>query len=307
MARLMVVQKPRRLNAPLAMSLHDRLGMESLSCSHGPSIVNKVKRSHPELIIERAGNVLTAVGFSGVIVLQYAYTSDSAFMDHFGDMFDKLLPRARKAFPADTVRFRLSHGSSRPAVEPVLRRLAFEPSKAWLQFSLAKGTKPPTIGAPRGITYREGSTADVDDLLAIDRDAFPNTPTTRDGMLEMFNNGGRVLLAVRKREAIGFALYDHDEPDMGYLRTLAVREEERGKGIGATLTARVAKVVFAEGATRLDLRTDDDNSNAIRLYSWLGFKNTGAGRDYERPADPKVIERMRAQGEGTFIKFGGWR
>jgi mycothiol synthase len=86
-----------------------------------------------------------------------------------------------------------------------------------------------------------------------------------------------------------------------------VLEAARGKGIGATLTLRTAKTLFAEGAHRLDLRTDDDNANAIRLYTWLGFKHAGAGRDYERPADPKVIEQMRRESEGTFIKFGNWR
>jgi ribosomal protein S18 acetylase RimI-like enzyme len=116
-----------------------------------------------------------------------------------------------------------------------------------------------------------------------------------------------VLLASRKGTAVGFALFDHDTRGTGYLRTLAVLESARGNGIGATLTLRAAKALFADGADRMDLRTDDNNTKAIRLYTWLGFKHAGAGRDYERPADQRVIDAMRQESEGTFIKFGNWR
>ncbi|MBI5288919.1 MAG: GNAT family N-acetyltransferase, partial [Chloroflexi bacterium] len=190
---------------------------------------------------------------------------------------------------------------------PVLKRLSFTPRKAWFQFSLAKGTPSPKMLPARTITYRHGGVTDLDDLLAIDREAFPDTPITRDGMLKLIEDNGRVLIAHQKGAPVGFALYDHDDQGTGYLRTLTVRESARGQGIGANLTLRLAKTVFGEGATRLDLRTDDDNGTAIRLYNWLGFKHVASGRDYERPADPKVIERLRKEGEGTFIKFGGWR
>ena len=58
---------------------------------------------------------------------------------------------------------------------------------------------------------------------------------------------------------------------------------------------------------QLEGKTDDDNSDAIRLYVRLGFKQEAAGRDYSRLTDSKAIERMRKQGEGIVIRFGGWR
>ena len=303
----MAVTRPRRLDAPSARGLYDRLSVDALSCTYSRRELDAVERDHPGLIVEDEGNVVAALSHGDAVVLPYAFESDRAFVDRFDAMFQKLLPRARKAYGAPMVRFRLTNGPSRPMVEPVLKRLSFTPRKAWFQFSLAKGAATPKIAASRGITYREGGVADLDSLLSIDREAFPNTPITRDGMRKLIEDDGRVLIAQQKGAPAGFALYDHDDPEMGYLRTLAVRDSARGQGIGGALTLRVAKIVFAEGATRLDLRTDDDNSAAIRLYNGLGFKHVGSGRDYERPADPKVIERRRKENEGTFIKFGGWR
>jgi ribosomal protein S18 acetylase RimI-like enzyme len=303
----MPVTRPRRLDVPVARSLFDRLSLDPLSCAYSRRELDELERTHPDLMVEDGGNILAAVDHGAAIVLPYAFSSDRAFTDRFGAMFEKLLPRARKAYGAPAVRFRLTHGPSRPAVEPVLKRLLFSPAKAWFQFSLAKGTPAPKIANSRAVTYRDGGLADLDDLLAIDREAFPNTPITREGMGKLIEDQGRVLIAQRKSEPVGFALYDHDTPGAGYLRTLAVRESARGQGIGGTLTLRVAKTLFAEGAIRLDLRTDDDNSAAIRLYTWLGFRHVGSGRDYERPADPKAIARLRKESEGTFIKFGGWR
>ncbi len=303
----MPVQRLRRLDAPVALSLFDRLTMDALSCAYSRSECDALERGHPELVVQREANVLGAISHGDAIALPYAFDNLSAFQDHFEPMFEKLLPRARKAYDADLVRFRLTHGPSRPGVEPTLKRLGFTPRKSWFQFSLAKGASSPKIAAPKGITISAGSVADLDELLAIDHEAFPNTPVTRAGMTEMIEYGERLWVARQKGNAIGFALYDHSDPGLGYLRTVAVREEARGLGVGAALTLRTAKTLFAEGATRLDLRTDDDNSAAIRLYAYLGFKHVGSGRDYDRPADTKVVEKLRKQSEGTFIKFGGWR
>lgn len=303
----MPATKPRRLRVSTGPSLYRRLSAEALSCAYSERELDDLQRLQPDLIVERDGSVLAAISHGDAIVFPYAFPSTRAFCDDFEALFEQLLPRARRAYRASTVRFRLTHGPARPAVEPVLRRLSFSPRKAWFHFSLAKGTASPKVVAPRGMTFRAGGPEDVDALLRIDREAFPNTAGARSDMLAMLESTARVLVAERKGEAVGFALYDHDTPGTGYLRTLAVVDAAHGEGIGATLTLRTAKTVFGEGATRLDLRTDDDNANAIRLYTWLGFKHAGAGRDYERPADPKVIEEMRRQDEGTFIKFGNWR
>jgi ribosomal protein S18 acetylase RimI-like enzyme len=202
------------------------------------------------------------------------------------------------------VHFRLTHSPARTVVEPVLKRLDFTPRKPWLGFSLAAG-KLPKAPATKGVAYRDGSVEDIDAVIRLDRECFPDTPMP-SALLRRLIARDRLLLAMVSGEAVGMAIHAL-EPDRGYLTVLAVADAMRGRGIGAALTLRVAKSLFAEGAPQLDLKTDEDNGGAIRLYRSLGFAQDSAGRDYERPTDPKVIAAMRKASEGTLIRFGGWR
>jgi ribosomal protein S18 acetylase RimI-like enzyme len=300
----MAVRPLRRLQAPTE-SLYDRLAQHALHYAYTRPQIEALERE-PTLLIEREGNLLGAIDQSGQIALVYSFESDRAFREHFPVMFDALLSVARSKLGLERVRFRLAYGPSRPVVEPVLKQLSFEPETPWLQFSLAKGAAP-KVAAARGVTFRDGSLEDIDVIGSLDHEAFPDTPQPTSSIRHAMELGERAILAVAKGETIGMALYTHGEPHTAYLHTLAVKPAHRDRGIGSALTVRVAKRVFADGATQLHLRTTDDNAGAVRLYRRLGFEHIGAGRDYSRPVDAKVIEAMRKAKEGTFIKFGGWR
>jgi ribosomal protein S18 acetylase RimI-like enzyme len=117
-----------------------------------------------------------------------------------------------------------------------------------------------------------------------------------------------VVVAASGNRIVGFYLIEKPEEEgVGWISVIAVGASERGRGIGRALTVRAAKRLFAVGAREVGLSTDEDNATAIRLYVHLGFRQDRAGRDYARPTDPRRIEQMRAAGEGTLIRFGGWR
>lgn len=302
----MPVRPLRRLDLSATVSLHDRISRESLHYAWSRSEVDDIEREHPNLVIERNGNLLAAFG-EGRASLAYAYVSDGAFSDAFPSMLTQLLPKIRRELRADSVRFRLAHGPSRPAVEPVLRKLLFSAEKPWLCFSLSRETALPKLTALKGVQFRDGDVDDVEALIRIDRDAFPDMPLPTPIMRANIERGERVLLATVLGEPVGMALYLETDPGEGYLHTVAVLREHHRKGIGAALTARAAKRLFADGAQRVDLRTDDDNSDAIRLYRSLGFQHVSSGRDYRRPTDEREIARIQKASESTMIRFGGWR
>ncbi len=301
----MPVRPLRRLEAPTA-SFHARLSREALSYAWAPAEVDDLPNKHPELVIERDGNLLTAFAGANQSCLVYSYGSDAEFVDLFPEMFEQLLPRIRKAHGAETVRFRLSLGSSRTAVEPVLKKLSFKPQRPWLIFVLEKrgAVKTPT---PKGIAFRVGTVADIDAIVRIDREAFPDTPMPEGAYRNHLARGDELLLATAGAEVVGFALYSYNGADEGYLSSLAVADAYRGRGIGPALVARAAKWAFSRGADHLALRTEEDNGVAIKVYRTIGFKHAGSGNDYERPTDPRVIAAMKKAGEGTLIRFGGWR
>ncbi|HXK32771.1 MAG TPA: GNAT family N-acetyltransferase [Dehalococcoidia bacterium] len=298
----MPVQPPRRLVMPAA-SLFDRMARNALSVTYSRREIDDLERGHPELVVERDGAILGALDH-GVAVLPYSFDTTRHFSDHFDVMFEELLPRIRTALPVTKVRFRLTHAPSRNAVQATLKRLGFRPLRTWLQFSLAKADAPKPA-TPRGVKFRDGGLEDIDDIARIDHAAFPNTPMPKEAIARQIERHGmRVLLAEQRGRAVGLALWTHDDREWGYLNTLAVDETARAQGIGGALTLRVARRVFADGASRLDLRTEEDNAGAIRLYRSLGFRHTLTGVDFERPLELKPAP---AEKPGIYIKFGRWR
>lgn len=300
----MAVKPLRRLSADAGPDLSARMRRMPLHDVPG-SFVSPIGRDR-SLVIEREGNLLCATGRREV-ALAYGFVNDGAFIAHFPTMLEALLARLGRAGNS-TVRFRLQHGSSRPAVEPVLRNLAFTPKRPWLRFALDLPRRGARVPAHKGVRLRDGGISDLDDVVRLDREAFPDEPMPRDAVRAMIEDGGeRVLLAEAAGRPVGAAVYMRREPDVGYLRSLMVEGARRGEGIGTALVHAVAARLAAEGATRLDLRTEEDNFGAIRLYRRLGFRHVGSGRDYERPVSAAAVAAQRRASEGTFVKFGGWR
>lgn len=298
----MPVNPPRRLEAP-TKSLFDRMARNALAVTYSRREIDDLERAGGP-IVEREGAILGALDH-GVAVLPYSFDTTRHFSEHFSTMFEELLPQVRTTMPVTRVRFRLTHAPSRNAVQATLRRLGFQPLRTWLQFSLPKGAGPKPA-TPRGVTFREGGLDDIDDIARIDHAAFPNTPMPKDAIARQIRRHGmRVLLADQRGRPVGLALWTHDDPAWGYLNTLAVDETARAQGIGGALVLRVARRVFAEGASRLDLRTEEDNVGAIRLYRSLGFRHTLTGVDFERPLELKPAESPARP--GVYIKFGRWR
>lgn len=310
----MPVRQLRRLGPAVGDSLFDQLKSSTLNSLYWRPYVDAVERDHPELIVRDGANILMAEGHGGAKLL-YAFENERVMVDRFPAMFEKLLPHLRRALRSDSVRLRLGYAPARPLIEPMLKQLWFRPSRAyqrsdggsWMEFSLPRAAKLPAAPAPRGVRFRDGGVDDVPELLRIDREAFPDTPILPGTMRTRLQEEESVIVAMAGKEIAGFCLYSMPESGAGYINVLAVGEAHRGRGIGAGLTVRAAKRLFAEGARDVGLTTADGNGPAIRLYVRLGFKQTRAGRDYSRPTDPREIEAMKAAGEGTLIRFGGWR
>jgi mycothiol synthase len=207
---------------------------------------------------------------------------------------------------AQYLRFRLAHAPSRPFVEPVLKNLAFRPDRDWLEFSLSRSTKLAAAPVPRDVRFREAIADDLPELARIDREAFPDHPMPAE-LIERRLDEEWTIVAERGGQIAGFCRHTMAAPDAGWISVLAVGAAHRGVGLGAALTTRGAKRLFAEGAREAGLTTDGDNAPAIALYRKLGFRQSASGRDYRRPTDPKAIQKFIQDRRGIHIKFGGWR
>jgi len=99
-----------------------------------------------------------------------------------------------------------------------------------------------------------------------------------------------VLIAEKRREPVGFALFFHNfstfvgRPGI-YLEDLYVRPAARGSGIGKALLVRLARIAVERGCGRLEWAVLDWNEPAIGFYrrlgatamdEWTVFRLTGA-------------------------------
>ena len=95
------------------------------------------------------------------------------------------------------------------------------------------------------------------------------------------------VVVAENGEVIGVAycrLFTEDDHGHGYLDdatpeiAVAVRDGDRGRGIGRRLLAELARVARNAGFARLSLSVDEDNQ-AIRLYERLGYREVSRDDD----------------------------
>ncbi|MBC7088496.1 MAG: GNAT family N-acetyltransferase [Tissierellales bacterium] len=115
----------------------------------------------------------------------------------------------------------------------------------------------------------------------------------------IFNrNKAEVIFAVYNGEEVGFALYFYNfstflgKPGI-YLEDLYVREEMRGKGIGKTLLAYLAKIAIEEGCGRFEWWCLDWNKPSIDFYLKLGAIPMDEWTVY-RMCDEKLVDLAKS-------------
>lgn len=63
-------------------------------------------------------------------------------------------------------------------------------------------------------------------------------------------------------------------PDVGHLSAIAVRQDQRGRGLGSAVTAALTRRLVTGGATLVTLGVYADNAAGRALYDRLGFADT---------------------------------
>src|SRR5438270_7536098 len=136
------------------------------------------------------------------------------------------------------------------------------------------------------LSLRPATRADVPLILQLVRElaTYVRAPdavvaTEADFLRDGFGHSPHfhVLLASWNREPAGFALYFYNWSTwLGrkglYLEDLFVRPEFRGKGIGRSLLAELARIAVARKCGRLEWAVLDWNAPALGFYEKLGAR-----------------------------------
>jgi ribosomal protein S18 acetylase RimI-like enzyme len=158
-----------------------------------------------------------------------------------------------------------------PSASPMWRRAGFEEYEKLIVMERAVDSRP----APAH-PVRQAVEPPWDEIVAIDDASFDGFwRMGRLGLEEALRSTRRGAVLVTGEEAIdGFAIVGA-EFGFSYLQRLAVRPEARGRGLGESLVAASLSWASGAGARLMILNTQRDGDAARRLYSRMGFAETG--------------------------------
>jgi ribosomal-protein-alanine N-acetyltransferase len=112
-----------------------------------------------------------------------------------------------------------------------------------------------------------------------------------------------VYLATAGTQILGFLILDLSGPFSGYLQTVCVAAEARGKGIGTRLIAFAEQRIFRE-SPNVFLCVSSFNARAQRLYQRLGYEQVGVLKGWLVAEHDELLLRKSL---GSWREFGGSR
>jgi ribosomal-protein-alanine N-acetyltransferase len=128
------------------------------------------------------------------------------------------------------------------------------------------------------LNYRPMNAADLDAVLAIERQAYP-FPWTLGNFRDCLSSGYRCEVAERDGELLGYSVLASGAGE-GHILNCCVAPAEQGQGIGRQMMQRLMASAKGYGITTLFLEVRPSNRRAIDLYEHLGFESIGLRRGY---------------------------
>ncbi len=144
----------------------------------------------------------------------------------------------------------------------------------------------------RRLTY-----ADLPQVIAIERRAFPTPWSLAMFVLELSKPSGICLAATRGGKLVGYLVCSRYDT-VWHLMNVAVDDRLVRRGIATALIERLLELADGPGEQfTLEVRTSNDA--AIRLYEKFGFRSAGRRRGYyhDNREDALIMWRTSRAGE----------
>lgn len=138
------------------------------------------------------------------------------------------------------------------------------------------------------LTVRPVRPGDLDAIADLEQAAFQDFWPREMLAYEIEHPQAVLLLASLGGRPVGYAAFRHVAGEAELLR-LAVRPEERRRGVAGALVAEGFERLRQEGVQFCFLEVRQDNAPAIALYERLGFARNGRRRGYYRDGMDALI------------------
>jgi ribosomal-protein-alanine N-acetyltransferase len=162
-------------------------------------------------------------------------------------------------------------------------------------------TAPPAAPAIRRLTY-----ADLPQVVAIERRAFPTPWSLAMFVLELSKPAGICLAAFEDETMVGYLICSRYDT-VWHLMNVSVDTNRRREGIASALLGSL--IARIDRDSRLTLEVRPSNVGAIRLYERFGFRSAGVRRRYyqDNGEDALIMWRTPATLRGTLEDVPGVR
>jgi ribosomal-protein-alanine N-acetyltransferase len=133
------------------------------------------------------------------------------------------------------------------------------------------------------------SCAHIEDVLGIEREAFPNPWRRGDFEYALGRPNGYAVVAFRSSLIAAYAVGFFVRTEF-HLASLAVRRGLRGRGLGGAVLSRVIEAAQGRGARVATLEVRASNAPAISLYEGAGFRQIAVREGYyTRPSEDALV------------------
>lgn len=216
--------------------------------------------------------------------------------------------RAREvvaALPPDQHRTLINNiVATSPRACALLERYGYHQTRVFWRMRIDMGEQPPAPAWPAGIICRTcGDDDDIRRVYTVTEAAFADhwghTPATYaefrrwhirdkyDPALWFLAQGSSEAPGWTGDDLAGVALCYAREDGTGWVNTLAVAREWRGRGLGTALLRAAFGAFWQRGITRVGLGVDATSlTGAQRLYERAGMRVASAVARYEKPLRP---------------------
>ena len=140
----------------------------------------------------------------------------------------------------------------------------------------------------RRLTY-----ADLPELIAIERRAFPTPWSLAMFVLELSKPASVCLAALRGGQMVGFLICSRYDT-VWHIMNVAVDPDRRRRGIASALLDDLLRRIDGQGA-RFTLEVRESNSGAIELYERYGFRAAGRRKRYYQDNGEDAVIMWRTQ------------
>jgi ribosomal-protein-alanine N-acetyltransferase len=133
------------------------------------------------------------------------------------------------------------------------------------------------------------SCAHIEEVLDIERGAFPNPWRRSDFEYALDRPNGYAVVAYQSALMVGYAVGFFVRREF-HLASLAIRGGLWGRGLGTALLSRIIDSVRERSTAVITLEVRMSNARALALYEKAGFRQIAVREDYyTRPREDALV------------------